>query len=153
MKHCPACGQAIPAYRNPVPTVDIIITLGGGVVLVKRKNPPVAWALPGGFVNAATDRSVKDAMLRELREETGIKVPAPVLAGSIVGNRVFDAIERSARGRTITHAFNIVLPDGLLPRVKGADDAEKARWVPFSEVRSDECFEDHYELIQHFLGA
>ena len=136
-------------------TSDAVVFQSGHVLMIKRRAEPGKglWALPGGFVNAATDRSVKDAMLRELREETGIKVPAPVLAGSIVGNRVFDAIERSARGRTITHAFNIVLPDGLLPRVKGADDAEKARWVPFSEVRSDECFEDHYELIQHFLGA
>ena len=136
-------------------TSDAVVIQSGHVLMIKRRSEPGRglWALPGGFVNANTDKSVLDACIRELREETGIKVPAPVLKGSIQDNRVFDAIERSARGRTITHAFKIVLPDGELPKVKGNDDAEKARWVPIAEVRSDECFEDHYEILQHFLGA
>ena len=136
-------------------TADAVVIQSGHVLMIKRRSEPGKglWALPGGFVNAGTDKSVEDAAIRELREETGIKVPAPVLRGSIVRSRVFDAIDRSARGRTITHAFYIELPDGELPRVKGLDDAEKARWVPIAEVRSEECFEDHYEIIQHFLGA
>ncbi len=136
-------------------TADSIVIQSGHVLMIKRRSEPGRglWALPGGFVNANTDRSVEDAAIRELREETGIKVPAPVLRGSIVRARVFDAVDRSARGRTITHAFYIQLPDGELPRVKGQDDAEKARWVPIAEVNSEECFEDHYEILQHFLGA
>lgn len=136
-------------------TADAVVIQSGHVLMIKRRSEPGRglWALPGGFVNAKTDKSVQDAAIRELREETGIKVPVPVLRGSIVRSRVFDAIDRSARGRTITHAFHIVLPDGELPRVKGSDDAEKARWVPIAEVRSDECFEDHWEILQHFLGA
>ena len=136
-------------------TSDAVVIQSGHVLMIKRRSEPGRglWALPGGFVNANTDKSVLDACIRELREETGIKVPAPVLKGSIQDNRVFDAIERSARGRTITHAFKIVLPDGELPKVKGNDDAEKARWVPIAEVRSDECFEDHYEILQYFVGA
>jgi bifunctional NMN adenylyltransferase/nudix hydrolase len=136
-------------------TADSVVIQSGHVLMIKRRSEPGKglWALPGGFVNANTDKSVEDAAIRELREETGIKVPAPVLRGSIVRGRVFDAVNRSARGRTITHAFHIELPDGELPKVKGQDDAEKARWVPISDVRSEECFEDHYEIIQHFLGA
>ena len=136
-------------------TTDAVVIQSGHVLMIKRRSEPGKglWALPGGFLNAETDKSVQDAAIRELREETGIKVPAPVLRGSIIRSRVFDAIDRSARGRTITHAFHIVLPDGDLPKVKGADDAEKARWVPIAEVRSDDCFEDHYEILQHFLGA
>lgn len=156
--------EFIEAYKKqyaslPYPpifvTSDAVVIQSGHVLMIKRRSEPGKglWALPGGFVNANTDKSVEDAAIRELREETGIKVPAPVLRGSIVRSKVFDAIDRSARGRTITHAFYIQLPDGDLPKVKGADDAEKARWVPIAEVRSEECFEDHYEIIQHFLGA
>jgi bifunctional NMN adenylyltransferase/nudix hydrolase len=136
-------------------TADAVVIQSGHVLMIKRRSEPGKglWALPGGFVNANTDKSVEAAAIRELREETGIKVPAPVLRGSIVRSRVFDAVDRSARGRTITHAFYIQLPDGELPRVRGQDDAEKARWVPIAEVKSEECFDDHYEILQHFLGA
>lgn len=136
-------------------TADAVVIQSGHVLMIRRRAEPGRglWALPGGYVNANTDRSVEDAAIRELREETGIKVPAPVLRGSIKRSKVFDAIDRSPRGRIITHAFHIELPDGELPKVKGSDDADKARWVPIAEVKSEECFEDHYEIIQHFLGA
>ena len=136
-------------------TADAVVIQSGHVLMIRRRAEPGKglWALPGGYVNANTDKSVEDAAIRELREETVIKVPAPVLRGNIVRSKVFDAIDRSPRGRIITHAFFIQLPDGELPKVKGSDDAEKARWVPIAEVRSEECFEDHYEIIQHFLGA
>ena len=136
-------------------TADSVVIQSGHVLMIKRRAEPGKglWALPGGYVNANTDKSVLDAAIRELREETGIKVPEPVLRGSIKDNRVFDAIDRSPRGRIITHCFKIELPDGPLPRVKGQDDAEKARWVPIAEVKSEDCFEDHYEILQTFLGA
>lgn len=136
-------------------TADAVVIQSGHVLMIRRRSEPGKglWALPGGYVNANTDKSVEDAAIRELREETQIKVPAPVLRGNIVRSKVFDAIDRSPRGRIITHAFYIQLPDGELPKIKGSDDADKARWVPIAEVRSEECFEDHYEIIQHFLGA
>jgi bifunctional NMN adenylyltransferase/nudix hydrolase len=136
-------------------TADAVVIQSGHVLMIRRRAEPGKglWALPGGYVNANTDKSVEDAAIRELREETQIKVPAPVLRGSIVRSKVFDAIDRSPRGRIITHAFHIVLPDGELPKVKGSDDAEKARWVPIAEVRREDCFEDHYEILQHFVGA
>ena len=136
-------------------TADAVVIQSGHVLMVKRRAEPGKglWAMPGGYVNANTDRTVEDAMLRELREETMIKVPAPVLRGSIVRSKVFDAIDRSPRGRIITHAFFIKLPDGELPKVKGADDALRAKWIPISSVKSEECFEDHWEILQHFLGS
>jgi bifunctional NMN adenylyltransferase/nudix hydrolase len=142
-------------YAPVFVTTDAVVICSGHVLMIKRRSEPGKglWALPGGFLNADTDKSVQDCAIRELKEETGIKVPVPVLVGSIQDNRVFDAIGRSTRGRTITHAFKIVLPDGELPKVKGMDDAEKARWVPIAEVRSDECYEDHYEILQNFVGA
>jgi bifunctional NMN adenylyltransferase/nudix hydrolase len=136
-------------------TADAVVIQSGHVLMIRRRAEPGRglWALPGGYVNANSDKSVEAAMLRELREETQIKVPVPVLKGNIVRSRVFDAIDRSPRGRIITHAFYIQLPDGDLPKIKGSDDADKARWVPIAEVNSEECFEDHYEIIQHFLGG
>jgi len=136
-------------------TVDAVVICAGHVLMVKRRSEPGKglWAMPGGFLNAGTDRSVQDAMVRELREETMIKVPGPVLIGSIVKTQVFDAIERSARGRTITHCFRIDLPAGELPKVKGSDDAEKAQWIPINELDSNVTFEDHYEIIQTMIGA
>lgn len=138
-------------------TVDAVVMQSGHVLMIKRRSEPGKglWALPGGFVNADTDKSVERAMLRELREETGIKVPEKVIRGNIRRTKVFDAVDRSARGRTITHAFHIVFDDGEwnLPKIRGGDDAEKAVWMPISEVKSEECFEDHYQIIQHFLGA
>ena len=136
-------------------TADSVVICSGHVLMIKRRAEPGRglWALPGGYVNANTDKTVLDAAIRELREETLIKVPGPVLRGSIVDNRVFDAVDRSPRGRIITHCFKIVLPDGELPKVKGSDDAEKARWVPIAEVRSEECFEDHYDMVMWAVGA
>jgi bifunctional NMN adenylyltransferase/nudix hydrolase len=142
-------------YAPVFVTTDAVVICSGHVLMIKRRSEPGRglWALPGGFLNAETDVSVEACALRELKEETGIKVPVPVLKGSIVANKVFDAIGRSTRGRTITHAFKIVLPDGELPKVKGADDAEKARWVAIGELDSAVCYEDHFEIIQHFVGA
>lgn len=135
-------------------TTDSVVTCCGHVLMIKRRSEPGKglWALPGGFVNANTDKSIEDAAIRELREETGIKVPVPVLKGSIRCNRVFDAIDRSARGRTITHCFVINLQAIELPKVKGSDDALRAKWIPIAEVNSNQCFEDHYEILSWALS-
>ena len=146
--------ESLP-YPPVFVTTDAVVVQSGHVLMVKRRSEPGKglWALPGGFLNANTDKSVLDCAIRELKEETGIKVPVPVLIGSVKSNRVFDAIGRSTRGRTITHAFHIELSDDKLPKVKGADDAEKASWIPIGLLDSSEIYEDHYEIIQTFVGA
>jgi bifunctional NMN adenylyltransferase/nudix hydrolase len=140
------------SYPPIFQTVDAVVVQSGHILLVKRKSRPGKglWALPGGFLNA-TER-VQDAVYRELREETKIKVPEAVLRGSTITSKLFDDVHRSARGRTLTHAFLIKLPDGPLPRVKGADDAEKAKWVPISEVTRDVMFEDHHAIITNLTA-
>lgn len=142
-------------YAPTFNTADAVVVQSGHVLMIKRKAEPGKglWALPGGFLNAKTDRSLRDCMIRELREETGLKIPDKVIKGSITREKVFDAIDRSARGRTITTAFKVSLENtGKLPRVKGSDDAEKAKWIPFAEVKREECFEDHYEIIMDMIG-
>jgi len=137
-------------------TSDAIVTCLGHVLVVKRKSYPGMnlLAIPGGFLNANSDKSMEDCMIRELKEETKINIPVPVLRGSIVNNRVFDAINRSARGRTITHAFHIDLKnEKKLPRVCASDDAVDSFWMPLGDLNSSKFFEDHYEIINYFTGV
>ena len=135
-------------------TTDAIVTCCGHVLLVTRKTHPGKglYALPGGFLNQ--HEMIEDGCLRELKEETRIKVPLPVLRGSIVDKNVFDHPLRSVRGRTITHAFYIELKDKELPKVKGDDDAENAFWMPLSEVLNhpEKFFEDHAQILNSFIG-
>jgi len=70
---CPKCKNEIEIYQNPIPTVDIIIEIeSNGIVLIKRKNPPYGWAIPGGFVNYG--ESLEEAAVREAKEETNLDV-------------------------------------------------------------------------------
>lgn len=154
----------INLYRNqwansPYPptfvTVDAVVAQSGHLLLVERKEKPGQglWALPGGFVNQ--NETLEGAVLRELYEETRLKVPKPVLKGSLVSSRTFDDPHRSERGRTITEAFHFKLRDDEeLPKVKGSDDAAKAFWIPYSEVvaKRDRFFEDHYAIIEKMVG-
>jgi len=133
-------------------TVDAVVVQSGHILMIERKAQPGKglMALPGGFLDA--NETLKSAVIRELREETRIKVPAPVLAGSITKMQVFDDPYRSARGRTVTHAYLIELKGDKLPKVKGGDDASKAFWVPFAEVKPELMFEDHYHIVQAMVG-
>jgi bifunctional NMN adenylyltransferase/nudix hydrolase len=147
---------AAAPYPPTFVTVDAVVIHSGHILLVKRRGLPGRglWALPGGFVEH--DERIRDAVIRELKEETRLKVPAPVLAGSIRASRVFDHPQRSLRGRTITHAFLIELAptsDGL-PKVRGSDDADEAKWVPLFEFNRMEAqlFEDHFYIVNWFLG-
>ena len=137
-------------------TVDAVVVHSGHILLVKRGAEPGKglWALPGGFVNQ--NEYLLDACMRELREETRLKIPEPVLRGSIKAQRVFDRPDRSTRGRTITHAYYFDFPTGDLPQVKGGDDAVKAKWMPlaeFFEFAESSMFEDHFGIITAFLGV
>lgn len=138
-------------YAPTFVTADAILIQSGHVLLIERKAEPGKglWAVPGGFLNAATDKSVFEAALRELSEETKVKVADRVLRKSFKGVRVFDAIDRSARGRTITHAHVFVLDDGFdLPKTKASDDAAKTKWVHINDIKREMMFEDHDELVK-----
>lgn len=139
-------------------TVDAVVVEVGYILLVQRKFFPGkgTWALPGGFVGQ--HERLIDACIRELREETRLKVPAPVLVGSMKNSHVFDAPDRSQRGRTITHAFYFELAHNQwtgLSEVRGSDDAAEARWFPISTFlgMQDQIYEDHYFIANHFLGG
>lgn len=135
-------------------TVDAVVIRSGHVLTVRRKGNPGRGliALPGGFLNQR--ESTQEGMLRELKEETGIKMSKDDLEKAVVEQRVFDYPDRSLRGRTITHAFLLDLGHGPLPPVKGSDDADKAWWMSLSDLatREDQFFEDHFHIIGHFVN-
>lgn len=140
-------------YPPTFVTVDAVVIQSGHLLMVERRAQPGKGlhALPGGFLRG--DELLVDGCIRELREETRLKVPAPVLKGSIRERRVFDNPYRSQRGRTITHAFLIELePNPALPKVKGGDDARRAFWLPLAELKPENIFEDHYFIIQAMIG-
>lgn len=134
-------------------TGDACVVQSGHVLLVERKSEPGKGllALPGGFLKQ--NERIIDGIIRELREETKIKVPEPVLRGNIKRTQVFDHPDRSTRGRTITHACLIELPEGDLPKVKGADDAKTSKWYPISALDQAKMFEDHHEIVNFLLGV
>jgi bifunctional NMN adenylyltransferase/nudix hydrolase len=137
-------------YPPSFNTVDAVVIQSGYVLMIQRKAAPGEnlLALPGGFINE--NEFIIDACIRELREETRLKVPDPVLRGSIIGNKVFDNPQRSLRGRTITHAYAFELPSGPLSKVKGGDDAKHAKWYAIDDILDSEelIFEDHLDIIR-----
>ncbi len=132
--------------------VDACVVKSGHILMIKRRAEPGKGllAMPGGYVNV--NEKLVDAMIRELREETRLKVPEPVLKGSIVKQQMFDHPDRSSRGRVLTMVYYIDLGNGPLEKVKGGDDAATAGWVPISELTPDLCFEDHREIISELTG-
>lgn len=142
-------------YTPTFVTVDAVVVHSGHILLVERKAMPGQGllALPGGFLGEG--ERLLDSAIRELREETRLKIPVPVLKGSMKASKVFDAPGRSQRGRTITHAFFFEFPAGPLPVVKGGDDARHARWVSLADFYTldGQMYEDHWQIVNNFLGG
>ena len=135
---CPKCGFSIEVYKNPLPTVDIIIEIGQGIVLIKRRNYPYGWALPGGFVDYG--ESVEEAALREAKEETGLTVKLKGLLG------VYSDPKRDPRQHTISTVF-VATSKG---RPVGGDDAEQAMVFPLNNIDVPLAF-DHQKIIHDYL--
>jgi bifunctional NMN adenylyltransferase/nudix hydrolase len=135
-------------------TVDAVVINNGHILLVKRRSAPGKglWALPGGFLNQS--EKIRHAIIRELIEETRIDVHPNLLKSALKGIEPFDAPNRSLRGRTITHAGLIVLNYKDNPRVKGSDDAEKAKWFTINEFyqMTEQMFEDHHSIGQFMIN-
>lgn len=109
---CPRCGYHF-SYKNPLPTVDIIIETECGIILISRKNKPRGWALPGGFVDYG--ESLEQAAVREAQEETGLHV---TLSRQF---KTYSSPERDPRHHTISTVF-IASAAG---RPQAGDDAGK----------------------------
>ncbi|MDB4461416.1 NUDIX domain-containing protein, partial [bacterium] len=136
---------------------DAIVECEGNILLIERKSVPGAgtWALAGGFKNS--DETFLDCAIRELVEETNLKVPEKVLRGSIVNKRLFDFPNRGMGIARNTLAVHIrISPDnsGKLPKVKASDDAKSAKWVSLHDALNNHMlFDDHAAIISTMTGV
>ena len=137
---CPHCGKGVTTYRNPLPTVDVVIELARGIVLIKRKNPPFGWALPGGFVDYG--ESLEAAAIREAREETSLDVRLVSQLGA------YSDPHRDPRHHTISVVF-IAKADG---QPRAADDAAEIGVFDREAVPETVAF-DHVKILQDYFGA
>lgn len=135
---CPSCGAAVRVYRNPVPTVDIIIEKDGGIVLIKRGNSPYGWALPGGYVDYG--ESLEDAARREASEETSLEITGLRLLGC------YSDPARDSRQHNISTVF-VATGCGTL---RAGDDAAAAAVFSTSTLPTPLCF-DHGQIINDYL--
>lgn len=135
---CPHCGKEIEKYRNPFPTVDVIIRYSGGVVLIERKNPPYGWAIPGGFMEYG--ESAEDGARREMMEETGLELKNLALF------TVRSDPDRDPRFHTVTVVFTA---DGE-GDLQAGDDAANAHVFPLDDLPEKMAF-DHREVLQLFV--
>lgn len=137
---------------------DAVVECQGHILLIKRKFAPGkdTWALPGGFRNRA-DPSFIDCAIRELMEETNIRVPEKVLRGSIVKTELFDSNKRSyGIPRNTLAVYMRINPDndGNMPRANGADDASECKFVPLTEaLNSYNLYDDHKGIISKVTGV
>ncbi|MCK5382072.1 MAG: NUDIX hydrolase [Candidatus Latescibacteria bacterium] len=138
-RKCPRCGEKLEQYRNPVPTVDVIIELdGSGIVLIRRKNPPYGWALPGGFVDYG--ESLEEAAVREAKEETSLGVTL------LDQFHTYSDPKRDPRRHTITTVY--------MARAKGtpkaADDAAAIGIFRKDDLPEEMAF-DHREILRDYF--
>lgn len=134
---CPNCRTPVVRYRNPFPTVDIIIRLEGKIVLIERKNPPYGWALPGGFVDYG--ESLETAAMREAAEETGLELDELRQFGA------YSDPGRDPRQHNISFVFT-ASGRGVLR--SGDDAAHAALFAP--DALPPLCF-DHAQILADYL--
>lgn len=131
----------MPAPKTPLLAADIIIELNDRperpIVLIERKNPPLGWALPGGFVDVG--ESVPDAAVREASEETALNVELSALLG------VYSDPGRDPRG----HTASMVYIATALGEPRAQDDAKTVRVVGLDDLPADLAF-DHAQILADY---
>lgn len=124
--------------KGPRATVDVIIEVGDRIVLVRRRDPPPGWAIPGGFIDEG--ERAEDAAVREAREETGLDVTLTALLG------VYSDPARDPRG----HTLSVVYVGGASGTPRGADDAAEARLFGEKDLPSPIAF-DHAAILADYF--
>jgi ADP-ribose pyrophosphatase YjhB (NUDIX family) len=119
-------------------TVDCIIDVGGEVVLIERKNPPLGWAIPGGFVDKG--ETVEEAVEREMKEETNLKLV------NLKQFHVYSDPERDPRGHTVT----VVFTAKGIGKLKAQDDAKNIGLFNRNNLPENIAFDHEKILVDYF---
>lgn len=140
-------------YAPVFVTVDAVVGCSGRVLLIQRGRSPGKglFAVPGGFIEQR--ETVYQSALRELEEETQMRLLDGDMKNALKAVHVFDHPDRSLRGRVITHAHFFDLGSRRLPEVQAADDAASAEWVPVEQLRGmeDQFHDDHFHMLDFFF--
>ena len=125
-------------HSNPVPTVDIIIKYMEGIILIRRKNPPHGWALPGGFVDYG--ETLEDAAVLEAREETGLQVRLL---------RQFHSYSDPGRDPRF-HTISTVFLAEAAGQALAGDDAAEIGVFSAAELPDNLAF-DHRQILEDYI--
>ena len=137
---CPHCHKPFSKYCNPTPTTDVIIyNPQKGIVIIKRKNTPVGYALPGGFIDEG--EQAEKAAAREMLEETALTVKLDGLLG------VYSKPDRDPRQHTLSVVY-VGTPE-VPEKLKAGDDAAEAAFYKLDNLPAPIVF-DHQKIINDF---
>jgi ADP-ribose pyrophosphatase YjhB (NUDIX family) len=126
--------------NTPFVTVDMIIELPQGVVVIERHNPPYGWALPGGFVDVG--ESLEDAARREAKEETNLDLK------NLKQMHTYSDPKRDPRFHTVSTVF-IAQGEG---KAQSGDDAKNLKIVPYDELLKIDYAFDHNQVVADYLN-
>lgn len=124
---------------TPFVTVDMIIELPEGIVVIERLNPPYGWALPGGFVDIG--ESLESAARREAKEETNLDLE------DLVQMHTYSDPKRDPRFHTVSTVF---IAKGV-GQAQSGDDAKNLKIVPYADLLKIDYAFDHKEVVKDYL--
>ncbi|MDD5006231.1 MAG: NUDIX hydrolase [Candidatus Omnitrophica bacterium] len=124
--------------QGPFITVDIIIEVEGGIVLIERSNPPFGWAIPGGFVDYG--ETLEACAIREAKEETSLDIY------DLEQMHTYSDPSRDPRFHTVTTVF-VAKAKG---RPKAGDDAQNAKIISLDEIKNFKLAFDHQDVLADY---
>ncbi|MFA5156865.1 MAG: macro domain-containing protein [Candidatus Omnitrophota bacterium] len=125
--------------NGPFATVDAIIEIDAGIVIIKRSNPPFGWALPGGFLDFG--EKLEDAVVREAKEETGLDIY------DVKQFHTYSDPRRDPRFHTIATVFTAKAKG----KPRAGDDAAALKIITQKDLPNIEFAFDHKQILQDYF--